>query len=86
MIRPLLIVLGSAIALAGCASLPAHPGSETAAALSSSTCPRGAEQIGPNACRPFERRYSGRQLRETGQTNLADALKMLDPSVSTGGP
>lgn len=84
MIRSLLIVIGSAIALAGCSSLPARPGPQSAAALS---CPH--HRSGPlrsRACRPFTRTYSQQQLHQTGQTNLAQALQMLDPSVSvTGG-
>jgi hypothetical protein len=82
MIRSLLIVLSSAIVLAGCASLPAAKSVPTAA-----NCPREAAPLGSNACRPFTRTYSGRQLRQTGQTNPARALQMLDPSVTvTGGP
>ncbi len=83
MIRSLLIVLGSAIALAGCSSLPAPKGPETAAAAS---CPKDAPKVGPQACRPFSRTYSGRELRQTGHTNLARALQALDPSVTTSGP
>ncbi len=83
MIRSLLIVLSSAIVLAGCSSLPAPKSAPTAAV----SCPRGAARLGPNACRPFTRTYSGQQLRRTGQTNPARALQMLDPSVTvTGGP
>lgn len=84
MIRSILIAVGSAIALAGCASLTAPKGPETAAAVS---CPHDAPKLGPNACRPVGRSYSAEQLRRTGQTNLAQALQMLDPSISaSGGP
>ncbi|MHB1872219.1 MAG: hypothetical protein ACYCT1_15385 [Steroidobacteraceae bacterium] len=81
--RSLLIAIGSVIALSGCSSLPA-PAARTATAAA---CSPRARQTGSEACQPFVRTYSGRQLRQTGQTNPAKALQMLDPSVSvTGGP
>ena len=82
MIRSLIIVIGSAVAVAGCASLPAHQAPPIAAARA---CPKGAPTVGPDACRPFTRSYSQQDLRQTGWTNLAQALQALDPSV-TGGP
>ncbi len=81
--RSFLIAIGSVIALSGCSSLPA-PAARTATAAA---CSARARQTGSTACQPFARTYSGRQLRQTGQTNPAKALQMLDPSVSvTGGP
>jgi hypothetical protein len=81
--RSLLIAIGSVIALSGCSSLPA-PAARTATAAA---CSQRARQTGSEPCQPFVRTYSGRQLRQTGQTNPAKALQMLDPSVSvTGGP
>ena len=77
--RSLLIAIGSAIALSGCSSLPASRTATTAA------CAQPARPTGSAACQPFVRSYSGRQLRQTGQTNPAQALQMLDPSVSVGG-
>ena len=84
MIRSLLIILGSAIALAGCSSLPAPKGPATAHAAA---CPRSAGHLKPDACPPFGRTYSQQDLQQTGHTNLAQALQALDPSVTaTGGP
>lgn len=84
MIRSILIVLGSAIALAGCSSLPAPKGPATARAAA---CPRSAGHLKPDACPPFGRSYSQQDLRQTGHLNLARALQALDPSVTaTGGP
>lgn len=83
MIRSVLILIGSAIALAGCASLPAPRHLETAKAAS---CAPGAARLGPtDACRPFTHTYTSEQLRRTGQFSLPQALQMLDPSITVRG-
>ncbi len=81
--RSFLIAIGSVIALSGCSSLPA-----SAARTATAACSPQARPTGSAACQqPFARTYSGRQLRQTGQTNPAKALQMLDPAVSvSGGP
>ncbi len=82
MIRSLLIVIASAAALAGCATLPAPKGTETAVAA---RCLRGVPRGGAGTCQAFTRTYSARQLRQTGHTNLARALQSLDPGVTATG-
>jgi hypothetical protein len=36
----------------------------------------------PPKCRGFGRSYSGDDIQRTGQTSAADALALLDPSVT----
>jgi hypothetical protein len=70
MIRPLIIGILGLAALAACAGTPPpHP------ARNASALPPGS--VG--------RTYSGRQLRETGRTDAAHALGMLDPDVTVHG-
>ncbi|MDA8349665.1 MAG: hypothetical protein M0038_12830 [Pseudomonadota bacterium] len=84
-IRPLsLLVLGGALLLGGCAAGPAPQGGRVAA---QPPCAGGAEAPGHRpSCSPFARRYSARELRQTGHVNAARALAALDPAVTAQGP
>ena len=83
-IRPLyLLVLGGALLLGGCAAGPAPQGVSAAAPP---RCAGGAEAPGPQSCPPFTRRYSARELRQTGHMNAARALAALEPAVTAQGP
>lgn len=86
MIRSLLI-LGSAIALAGCASLPASRPDRKLADVPAG-CIRKVDSLIPakSPCMTPGNAYSGRQLRQTGHTNLARALQSLDPAVTATPP
>jgi hypothetical protein len=77
MIRALLIGILSAGALVACAATP-HP-VKTAAARPA-VCSRVPQETG--SCISEVSTYSSKQLRQTGETNPADALKMLDPTVT----
>jgi hypothetical protein len=85
MIRALSIGILSAAALIACSTTPSHPSSRTAAAISPASCSAaGAEAMRPglNACTAEVHTYSGKEIRQTGKTDVAHALQMLDPSVT----
>jgi hypothetical protein len=77
MTRALVIGILSAGALAACAATP--PPVKTAA-VRPAVCSRVPQETG--SCIQEVSTYSGTQLRQTGQTDTAHALKMLDPSVT----
>lgn len=88
MTRTLIFSILSAGALAACSTTPSHP-SRTAAAIPQGWCSTAdgkAVRPGTRDCNAVTRTYSGEQLRQTGMTNAARALQMLDPSVTTRGP
>jgi hypothetical protein len=87
-IRALLIGILSASALAACSTAPSHPASRTAAAIAPGWCSTAdgkALPPGSSGCNALTRRYSGEQLRQTGMTDSAHALQMLDPSITVRG-
>jgi hypothetical protein len=77
------------IVLAACASNPpAAPRNATAKAASSSGSPLGCVNktatrlpTSPDDCAGFGSSHSDVSLQSTGQTQAAEALRMLDPSV-----
>jgi hypothetical protein len=88
MIRALIIGIFSAGALGACASTPSHTAVRTASAIPPGWCSTtGGKAVRPGAsgCDSMTRTFSGKQLRETGMTNAALALQMLDPSVTAVG-
>lgn len=89
MIRALFIGILGAGALAACSTTPSHPfpGSRTASAIPPGWCSTAdgkALKPGSSGCNPMTRTYSGDQLQQTGMTNAARALQMLDPSITVG--
>lgn len=87
MIRSILIVIGSAFALAACSSLPAPRPHSRLAATTPAGCVRSADSLIPSKspCMTPGSSYSQRQIRQTGHTNLARALQSLDPDVTAVG-
>lgn len=88
MIRALLIGILSAATLAACATAPMRTAARGAAPLPPGWCSRADGtplRPGSGGCDPLTRTYSGRQLRQTGMTNVARALQMLDPSIGATG-
>jgi hypothetical protein len=88
MMRALTIGILSAAALAACASTPSHAPTRTASAVPPGWCSSAAGKAlrpGSSGCDAMTRTYSGRQLRDTGTTNVARALQMLDPSITAVG-
>jgi hypothetical protein len=87
MIRALIIGILSAGAIAACSTTPSHPASRTASTVSPGQCSAASGQaIPPGGCTSEVRSYSNQQLRETGKTDAAHALQMLDPAVTVRGP
>ena len=71
-----------------CASTPSTPGVASARGNESVKQQPGCLQTGsrvPNDCAGIGRAYDQRNIRTTGQTETAAALRMLDPSVSSPG-
>jgi hypothetical protein len=87
MIRALIIGILSAGALAACSTTPSHPPSRTASSISPGGCSTAqgkAAPMGMAGCTSEVRSYSSKDLRQTGRTDTAHALQMLDPSVTVG--
>jgi hypothetical protein len=77
-----------ALAVAGCASTPATKAPATAAAKAPPGCvPETASRIPQkdSACAGFGRTWTGTDLQRTGQQDVGQALKMLDPSITVQG-
>lgn len=85
MVRSTLIVMGGALALAACSSLPAPRPHNLVATPAG--CVRGEDSLfsSNSPCMRFGRSYSRRQIRQTGHTNLARALQSLDPAITAVG-
>jgi hypothetical protein len=86
MFKNLLICAVVSASVIGCSTTaPARPDSRTAAAA---LCPQNTASRIP--MRPGEwqcsstpgRTYSNEEIERTGQTNVGEALQMLDPSIS----
>jgi hypothetical protein len=86
--RTLIIGILSAGALAACSTTPSHPAVHTAAAVPAGWCARADDtplKPGSPGCNSLNKTYSGEQLRQTGFTDVAHALQMLDPDVTIRG-
>ena len=87
MSRALIIGILSAAALAGCATT-SHPAVHTAAVIPAGWCAKADGtplKPGSPGCTSETKTYSGEQLRQTGFTDVAHALQMLDPDVTIHG-
>jgi hypothetical protein len=88
MSRTLIIGILSAGALAACSTAPSHPAVHTAAAIPAGWCSKADGtplKPGSPGCNSLSKTYSGEQLRQTGFTDVAHALQMLDPDVTVHG-
>jgi hypothetical protein len=88
MSRTLIIGILSAGALAACSTTPSHPAVHTAAAIPAGWCSKADGtplKPGSPGCNSLSKTYSGEQLRQTGFTDVAHALQMLDPDVTVHG-
>lgn len=89
MMRALIIGILSAGALGACSTTPSHPAGRTAALIPPGWCSTAdgkAVRPGAKNCDLLTRSYSGVQLQQTGRTDAAHALQMLDPSITVRGP
>jgi hypothetical protein len=81
-----LSVIVSGLVLFGCAATPQHAGSKppASAAIKDPNCltDTGSHVASKSGCRGYGRSYSNDDLQRTGQTQAADALGLLDPSIT----
>jgi len=86
--RALIIGILGAAALAACSTTPSHPTVHTASAVQPPGWCAKADgtplKPGSPGCNSMTKTYSGEQLRQTGFTDVAHALQMLDPDVTVG--
>jgi len=80
-------VIVAGVALFGCATTTDHAKSKpaTAAVVKDPTClteTGGLISSGPSKCRGYGRSYSSVDIQRTGSTSAADALALLDSSVT----
>jgi hypothetical protein len=72
--------------LFGCAATPQNPNSKPAAsaALKDPNCltDTGSQIASKSGCRGYGRSYSSDDIDRTGKTTAADALGLLDPSIT----
>ena len=75
-------VIFAGLSLLGCATT--KPPASTAAIKDPSclTDTGSRVSLGPGQCRGFGRSYSNQDIQRTGQTSAADALSLLDSSVT----
>lgn len=86
--RALIIGILSVGALVACSTTPSHPAAHTAAAVPAGWCAKADGtplKPGSPGCNSATKTYSGEQLRQTGFTDVAHALQMLDPDVTVHG-
>lgn len=89
MMRALIIGILSAAALGACSTTPSHPAGHATALIPLGWCSTAdgkAVRPGSKNCDMLTRSYSGTQLQQTGRTDVAHALQMLDPSITVRGP
>lgn len=87
MLRTLLICAVVSASAVACSAAQTRPNAKTAAAApTNGACQRHSASripIKPSDCSSAPgRTYSNEDIVRTGQTNVGDALQMLDPSVS----
>jgi hypothetical protein len=87
MLRTLLICAVVSASTMGCSSTPqSRPDTHAAAATTPRPCaPATASRLParPDQCSASPgRTYSHAEVQQTGQTNVADALQLLDPSIT----
>jgi hypothetical protein len=88
-----LIGAGLSLCLAACASIPSSSGAATSgAAAASNVAPVGCVSdtatripMSLDECAAFGRAWTGQDIKTTGATNAAQALRLLDPSITVTG-
>jgi hypothetical protein len=75
--------------LAGCASAAQNKATPTASLNAADrSCPTTGSRLPPDRTMcpaGVVRNYSGEELRQTGRTDVGQALQMLDPAISASG-
>jgi hypothetical protein len=78
-------VIVAGFTLFGCATTTPNANSKpaTAAVVKDPTClTETGSRIPGSKCRGYGRAYSNEDLERTGQTSAADALALVDPSIT----
>jgi hypothetical protein len=84
---------GLSLCVAACASTPSSPGAATSTAAAAPNLPPAGCVSGtatripmsPAECAAFGRAWTAQDIKTTGATDSAQALRLLDPSVSVTG-
>jgi hypothetical protein len=81
------VVIVAGVSMLGCATTTENAKSKPAVSAASAKDPTcltdtGSRIAGNSKCRGFGRAYSSTDIDRTGQTSAADALALLDPSVT----
>lgn len=80
------VVIVAGVSLFGCTTTADNAKSKPAvsAAAKDPTCltETGSRIAGNSKCRGFGRAYSSEDIDRTGKTSAADALALLDPSIT----
>ena len=80
------VLILAAVSLYGCATTADQTQSKPAVARTAKdpTCltETGSRIAGTSKCRGYGRAYSSEDIDRTGQTSAADALALLDPSIT----
>jgi hypothetical protein len=86
MFKTLIICAVASASIVACSTAPQRPDAKTAAATTNRPCSQETASRIP--ARPGDcsatpgRTYSNEDVERTGQTNVGEALQMLDPSIS----
>ena len=91
--RQYLISTGLSLCVAACAGTPSSPGAATSQAAAAPNLPPAgcvsntATRIpmSPAECAAFGRVWTEQDVKSTGATDSAQALRLLDPSVTVTG-
>jgi hypothetical protein len=87
MLKTLIICAVASASIMACTSTAQpRPDAKTAAAATNRACSQATASripVRPGECSATPgRTYSGEDVERTGQTNVGDALQMMDPSIS----
>jgi hypothetical protein len=90
MLHKVLIGAGLSLCLVACASGPKTPDVAKASAATSVKQQPGCVETGsripnPNDCAGIVRAYNQQDIRTTGETDAAQAIRMLDSAVTLPG-
>jgi hypothetical protein len=78
------LVIAAGATMLGCAATAENAKPAVSAAAQDPACltDTGSRIAGNSKCRGFGRSYSSTDIDRTGQTSAADALALLDPSIT----